>query len=442
MTLGEKAVKKALKLGMDEAEAYISRTREIRVQYSSEIEAYKSVESLGFGIRVIKGKKIGLHSTTILNEAEMEKAVEKAVSIAKITPDDNNWTSLNKKQASSKVKGIYDDKIPLLEYDTIVEAVSSGIDRASENDRKVKVTRGMTLIFSGSTEITSNYYDTIKQNETYVFANITCKAVEGGISTGSFTQQARNWDDINYFEIADKSAEQALKYVQAKPIESAKMPVIIQNRLFGSIFGLMLGANINSENNQKGRSTFATKKGTQIFDERINCVDDGLLDKGARTRKFDCEGHPTQKTSIIEKGVLKNFIYDSYRANKEQVKSTGNARRQYFQTPNPAINNLVLQNGDTSLDDMIKDTKKGIFIERTIGHWLSRPASGELNATVTHGFLIENGELTQPINNVILAGNFFEVMKDKLDVIGNDITNNGFFYTPSIKFSELTIAGK
>jgi PmbA protein len=442
MTLGDLAVKKALKLGMDEAEAYITRIREISTQYSSEIENYKTVESLGLGIRVIKGKKIGQHSTTILTKDEVIKAVEKAVKIAKVTPDDNNWHNLNQKFDSTKVSGIYDDTIKSLEYDHIIDAIMSGINRATENNRKVKVVRGSTAVYEGTTEITNNYHDTVKQKETYVSANIFCKAVEGGDSTGLSLQQVRHWKDVNYIEIADNAAEQALKYVHSKSLDSTKMPVILKNKLFGNIFGLMLGSNINSENNQKGRSTFVTKRGTQIFDERITCIDDGLRDNGVRTRAFDCEGHPTQKTPIIENGILKNFIYDSYRANKEQIESSGNARRQYYTQPQPSVNNFVLQPGKISFEDMIKDTKKGILIERTIGEWLSRPASGELNATVTHGFLIENGELTQPINNVILAGNFFELLKDKIDVIGKDVDNTGFIYTPSIKFSEMTIAGK
>lgn len=180
----------------------------------------------------------------------------------------------------------------------------------------------------------------------------------------------------------------------------------------------------------------------QIADEKITVVDDGLKPKGMRTRAFDCEGHPVQKTQIIEKGVLKNFIYDNYRAQKENLPSTGNARKQYHQTPYPSINNFIVEPGKTSLEEIIKDTKKGFFIERTIGEWLSRPTSGELNATITHGYLIENGELVKPVNNVIISGNFFDLIKNKVDTIGNDPNNDGFIYTPSIKFSEITIAGK
>ncbi|MHA1213338.1 MAG: TldD/PmbA family protein [Candidatus Heimdallarchaeota archaeon] len=437
MNLGKLAVDKALELGMDEAEAYIERVKVVNAEHAEEIQSYKVVESLGLGIRVAHGKQLGLHATTILTKAEVITAVEKAVKIAKVTPEDPNFNGFNQVIGSAKVEGTYDKTLSELEYDKIADTIIGGINKATEDNRKVKVTRGNLSIFDVDTAITSSYFDTISRQETYVASYMMTKAIEGGDSTGFKSQQVRTWRELDYDLIATKSAEQALKYVHSKSIESIKLPVIMTNDFFASILGLMLGSNVNSENNQKGRSTFSTN-----FDERFTCIDDGLMKGGLRTRPFDCEGHALQQTPLIENGVLKNFIYDNYRANKENVKSTGNARREYYQLPKPSLNNLVVKPGTTSLEDMIKDTKKGFLIDRTIGQWLSRPASGELNATVTHGYLIENGELTQPVNNVILAGNFFDIMKNKLETIGKDVDNSNFIYTPSIKVSEMTIAGK
>ena len=91
---------------------------------------------------------------------------------------------------------------------------------------------------------------------------------------------------------------------------------------------------------------------------------------------------------------------------------------------------------------MIKGTKKGLFIENTIGEWLSNPTNGDLNATVTHGYLIENGELTKPVSNVVIGGNMFDILMNKIEILGNDVDNNNKIYSPSVKISEMTIAGK
>ncbi len=442
MDLGQLAVKKAMKLGADEAEVYILRKKITDVMFASEIESFKTVDSRGLGIRVAKGKQIGLHATSILTEAEVGRAVEKAVKIAEVTPEDPNWNSLNDKFGKTSVKGNYDDSLKNLDYDKIIDKVIGGINRATENGRKVKVTRGALTINDSEVSVTNNYNDTQTYYGSYITTYMMTKAVEGGESTGAESLQVRYWKDLNYDKVADYAAEQALMYVKAKPIGSVKLPVIMRNKFGAFLFGFMLGSNINSENIQKGRSTFATKLNTQIADERITVIDDGTMPNGVRTRAFDSEGHPTQKTTILEKGVLKNFIYDSYRAKKENLKSSGNARRNFNTLPVPSTNNFIFKPRTTSLEDMIKDTKKGLFIERTIGEWLSRPSSGEMNATVTHGYLIENGELTKPVKNVIIAGNFFEIIKDKIDTIGSDLSNNGHMYSPAIKISEMTIAGK
>ncbi|MHA1186245.1 MAG: TldD/PmbA family protein [Candidatus Heimdallarchaeota archaeon] len=442
MTIGEQAVKKAIKAGMDEAEAYVTNVKRISVNFSSEIESYKVVENIGLGLRVAKGKKLAMEATSILTDKEVDRIVDKAVKIANVSPEDPNWNNFNKKFASVKVEGTYDKSTEDIGYDKIIESIFTGINKATENERKVKVTRGAFNIYINESSIVNSYNDLVSRKGTYMNFFIMCKAIEGGDSTGAEGQSTRFFKDIEFLRIGDKAAEQALKYVNAKPIESTKMPVIFKNEFFGNIAGLMLGSNINSENKQKGRSSFADKIDTQITDERITVVDDGLKPKGMRTRAFDDEGQPLQKTQIIEKGVLKNFIYDNYRGQKENVPSTGNARRQYHTAPSPSVNNFIVEPGKTSPEDIIKDTKKGFYVDRTIGEWLSRPTSGELNATVTHGYLIENGEFVKPVNNVIISGNFFDLIKNKVDIIGNDPSTDGFIYTPSIKFSEITIAGK
>ena len=442
MDFGELAVKKALKIGADEAEVYILKKNITKVDFSSEIEMFKNTDTIGIGVRVAVGKKLGLHATSILTEDEVLGAVQKAVNIAKATPEDPNWNGFNKNYGETSVTKNYDKTLESLEYEVIVDKITGAINRATENDRKVKVTRGTLYLNRGEIAVTNNYNDTLTYKGTAISSYMMTKAIEGGESTGAEGQDVRFWKDLDYNKIADYAAEQALKHLKAKTIESTKLPVIMKNKFACFMFGMMIGSNVNAENIQKGRSTFAPKLNTQIADERITITDDGTMSGGYRTRPFDSEGHPTQKTSLIEKGVLKNFLFDNYRAMKADTKSTGNARRDYFQIPNPSLNNFIIKPGTTSLEDMIKDTKKGFFIDRTIGEWLSRPTSGEMNATVTHGFLIENGELTQPVNNVIVAGNFFEILKDKIDTIGSDVANNDHTYSPAIKISEMTIAGK
>ncbi|RLI20590.1 TldD/PmbA family protein, partial [Candidatus Bathyarchaeota archaeon] len=232
-------------------------------------------------------------------------------------------------------------------------------------------------------------------------------------------------------------------FLKAKPIKSQKIPVIVRNQVFASILGVILSGPITADWVQKGRSPLSNKLETQVAAQKISIVDDGTLRGGWRTRPFDDEGHPTQRTAIIENGILKNYLYDSYTALKDNVKSTGNAfRGRYWMPPQPSPTNLMLEAGDVSPEEMIEETKGGVFIEETIGEWLSNPISGNLNATITHGYLIENGELTTPVKGIVMSGNLYEILKDGIELIGNDLRNNMQNYSPTVKLKEITIAGK
>lgn len=442
MEMGELAIKKALKAGMDEAEAYVKKISKISIKFASEIQNISTSESFGLGLRVAKGKKIAMQATTIMNENEINDIVDKAVKIVKVSPDDPNWNNFPKKFDSTFVEGIFDKTINNLDYDSINDIIIGGINRATENNRKVKVTEGDLDVSQSFTSITNSYNETYKRKGTSVNYSIYTKSIECGESTGEDFVESRIWKDIDFGLVVDNAANKALRYIGAKPMESIKMPVIIKNKCFGLILGLLLSSNINADNIQKGRSTFGSKLNTKIAAENITLLDDGTLKNGLYSREFDDDGHPTQKTTIISNGILKNFIYDHYTAEKEGTKTTGNSGRSYWLSPTPTTSNLLFGLGTASFEDMIKDTKKGLLIEDTIGEWLSNPTSGELNAAVTHGYLIENGELTKPINNVIVAGNFFDILMNKIDIIGNDIANNGKVYAPSVRISELSIAGK
>ena len=243
--------------------------------------------------------------------------------------------------------------------------------------------------------------------------------------------------------MAESAVEKALGYLKAKPISGREMPVILRNQVAASLMGVMLSSPINANTVQQGGSPFGGKLGERIAADDINVLDIGTMPGGFGSSPFDDEGHPTQNTPVIRQGILSNFLYDSYTAQKEGRESTGNAwRGGYSSPPNPAPSNLVLERGTAGFDEILQDTRNGLYVEETIGAWLSNPVSGNLNATVTHGYLIEKGELSKPVKGVVLAGSYHEVLKEGFDIIGNDLRNSGNFYSPTIKIHKLTIAGE
>ncbi|MHA1461765.1 MAG: TldD/PmbA family protein [Candidatus Heimdallarchaeota archaeon] len=441
MDFCEIAVNKAIKLGMDEADAVVRNEKTIQINFAQEIQNISTLNKTLLSVRVIKDRKIATYSTTLLNKQSIHDIVERAVKIAKVAPEDPNWSSLNKTVKESKVKNLYDPVLDKLDYDDLAGAINTGLDTVA-NDGKALITRGVLGITKRQFSFANCYQDSMERKSSRLNTYILAKAVKGGESTGSEHIQTRFWKDIDYTSLTNSAVEMSQKYLDAKPIESRKISVIIKNDVFARIMNRMLSPSISAETVRKGRSPLKDKIDSQIAMECFSLFDDGTLEKGLNSSSFDQEGHPTQRTPIISNGILKNYIYDHYSATIDKTQSTGNANRGGRAKPRPNVSNLVLVNGDRDFDEVISETKNGLFIEKTIGEWLSNPTSGQLNATVTHGQLIENGEYSQPVKNVILSGNFWEAIKNNIEAICNDSRNSGNIYSPSVKFSELVVAGK
>lgn len=444
MEIANLAVKRASELGATEAEAFVRNTRTIQVEYAEKIQNMKTVESTGLGLRFILGKRTALYSTSILDEEEVIGAAEKAGKMAKVAPEDPDWRHLNMGYERTPTGGFYDKALEGLDYDEIVSNILSAVELVEEHDERVKPTRGLLSLSTSTVSLANSYGETVERMGTSVSSWFNVKAEDAGLeSTGSAYQQARSWGEVDLRTMALRATDQAVSLLKAKSIPGGEMPVIIRNQVFASILGVMLSDPVNAYMVQKGGSPLSGKLGQEIAADDVTVIDDGLMYGGWMTRTFDDEGHPTQRTPIFDGGVLRGFLYDTYTALKDDVESTGNARRSgYSSPPMPAPSNLILEKGTAGCDEIIQDTKRGIFVEEVIGEWLSNPVSGNLNATVTHGYTVKDGELAEPVKGVVLSVNFYDLLRDGFETIGDDTMNNGGIYSPTVKLRKLTIAGE
>jgi PmbA protein len=444
MEAAELALKEALRRGATEAEAYLCRMRNFEIAFAEGIEGIKSLESLGLSIRVTVSKRAATYSTSLLARDEALKAAKKAVEIAKVAPEDENWRHLNRRLGESPAAGFYDPETARLEPQEIVDELLSAIGMVAEHDERVRPARGMLTITESETHILNSYGEGCGRRETHMTAWLRAKAEEGGKeATANEHREVRAWDSLDLEYLAEKVAERAVAFLDAKPIPSGELPIVFRNQVFASILLTMLRGPISADWVQKGKSPFAGKIGEEVASEVITILDDGLMPQGWGTRPLDDEGHPTQRTIIIQEGILRGYLHSSYTALREGVDSTGNAlRRRYWMPLEPSPTNLLLKPGDAALEEMIQETRRGLYVEETIGEWLSNPVSGLLNATVTHGCLIEDGELTRPVKGVVLTGDFHQLLKRGIDLIGRDQANAAGGYSPSIKARSLTVAGE
>ncbi|MCX8188211.1 MAG: TldD/PmbA family protein [Nitrososphaeria archaeon] len=367
MSLVEKAVKRVLDLGASESEAYLQSEKILWIEFDEKIECFKVIESGGIGLRAALDKKIAMYSTSVTDDNSVNEAAEKVVKIAKIAPEDPEWRNFNMNFGKSSAEGYYDKSIENIEYGEVVEKVKLALEKVKEYN--AKPVRGLLTISITKTIIANCYSEEFERIETLVSAVVRAKIEDGQYkSIGSEHLETRFWSRMDLEDIASNAAKNAIKFLKAKPIESCRIPVIIRNDVFASILSTILSGPITADWVQKGRSPLSGKLETRIACDKFTLIDNGILYGGIRTRPFDDEGHPTQKTYVIKEGVLEKYLYDTYTSIKDRVKSTGNALRGgYWQHPQVAPSNLILEQGDSSPEEMIKETQMGLLVEDVIG---------------------------------------------------------------------------
>jgi len=228
--------------------------------------------------------------------------------------------------------------------------------------------------------------------------------------------------------------------LRGKQLKTKELPVVFSPKAVQSLFAYTVIPQLSAENVQRKQSPYHGKKGTAIASEMLTIVDDGTMPLGVNSRKMDGEGVPSQPTTIVEKGVLKNYLYDSYTANKDRVESTGNALRSFDSLPSPGATNFMIKGegkGRASKEEILGDILEGLFISDVIGAHTASRASGDFSVVAQNAFGLKKGDLF-PVKHVMIAGNMQEVLQH-IEMAGDDTRQIYNVVSPSIKVSRVQV---
>ncbi len=449
----ENIINLALKYGANEAEVFASEAKVAMAGITSgELKLPTFLWEKGVGIRVVVDKRIGFSATNRVDKESIEEAIKRAISVAKTSKPLEKWQGLPKSEPYPSVKGIYDAKISDMTGDKLIELTGEMLNGVAETSEKVIPAWGMaTVTETKEAIINTNGVYGFKQGTSISFS-IGVIARDGNIVTPVHSEsEAKRMLEIEPYEVGKKATEKALTSLKTVKVDTREYPIILTPEAFAIISLFTLQQAIDGENIVTGRSPFRDKRGEEIFNENITIVDNGLLDGGLATAPFDDEGVPSQKTVIVRKGVLENFIYDHYRANLAGEKSTGNAirggmlfgttRQKYEQLPMIFPTNFVVEKGDVELENMIQDVNRGVLILDIQGAHAANMETGELSAVATPAWYIEDGEIKGNIPGAMININIYKALKEE-DLLLTKETKNVFnVYSPWIK-TKATIISK
>jgi TldD protein len=225
-------------------------------------------------------------------------------------------------------------------------------------------------------------------------------------------------DDVLNLYI-DEAYHQAVTNLEAIPSPAGLMPVVLGPGWPGILLHEAIGHGLEGDFNRKGTSAFSKLMGKQVAHSDITIVDDGTIQDRRGSLNIDDEGNPTQRTVLIENGILKNYLQDTLNAKLMNMDITGNGRREsYAHIPMPRMTNTIMTNGKHNPDEIIKSVKKGIYAPNFGGGQVDI-TSGKFVFSSSLAWLIEDGKITQPIKGASIVGNGPDILK-KVSMVGND----------------------
>src|SRR5205814_6615243 len=234
------------------------------------------------------------------------------------------------------------------------------------------------------------------------------------------------------------AAQRALRRIGARKVPTARVPIVFDQQtsrqLLGEIFDAVTGDAV-----YRSASFLAGKLGEQIAGKNITIVDDGTIPGGFGTSPFDGEGVPTRRTTVIENGVLKSYLLNTYTAKKLGLETTGNASRGLAGTPGIGPGNYYLQPGAKMPKEIIAAIPEGLYVTEFLGHGANL-VTGDYSRGAS-GLWISGGELTYPVEEITVAGNLKELFFN-ISEIGNDLEFRGAMACPTIRIDGLVVGGE
>jgi PmbA protein len=443
---GKRAVDTALKRGAEEAEAFLSMllSTSIDIERGQIVRSIKRIDQ-GLGVRAIFKKAMGFSYTNTLTIRNMEDAATEAFKSARASRPDTNWRKLPNPKKLIETKGTYDKKLEEVSSDELVEMAAFMLETVEAYDKRVlSVAGGVGTSLIHKVIVNSHGLEAYDIG-TAIGCSMETIARDGSdVTPACFEMDADRIYEIDPCGVGKEAARQAVSALKAKKIGSRSLPVIFTQAAFRSLIYFTLINAIKADYIQRERSAFTGKMGEKVASDLVTVYDNGLLERGLVTRKFDDEGVPCQKTLVIENGILKNFLYDNYSANKTGDESTGNATRTglapYANTPVLEASNFIFNRGNKTPEDLIGEVEEGLIVYGVQGAHSSNAESGEFSVVATPVWKIEGGNVVYAVKEAMLAGVIFDVLKN-VSALGNNVRKFGQLVAPWILVEDVKAVG-
>jgi PmbA protein len=438
MELAEGLVAFGRAQGADETEVSAVEGTEFNVDIRhGRIENLMEAGSRYLGIRVIKDKKTACATSSDLDQNSLKRLMTNAIHRAEFANRDPyaGLPPIEQGAFDQSALAIFDPEISELNPQKKIslametEKIALSDTRISNSLGASFETKEIKTYLVNSLGFKDTYKETVLSLGVAVQAGETDHKVED--SWSCTRRQIKELDPPE--KVAQTAVFRTVRQLHPRKIQTQNVPVIFEPPMTSWLLGFLFTC-ISGMTVYQRLSFLGDKLGKKVGNENITVIDDGRMQGKLGTRPFDSEGVSTGQTTVIDKGVLRNFLCNMYSAKKLKLRSTGNA-----DGAGVGPNNFYLQGGETPPEAIIRSMDKGLILVRTLGHGLN-PVTGDISRGA-FGLWVENGEIAYPVSEITIAGNLGTLL-NQIDMVGNDLEFRGPISGPTLRIQELTIAGE
>jgi PmbA protein len=442
--LASRAVARALELGATDAECTLAEGEEFSAGVRMrEVESLKQAGSRGAGIRVLAGRNTGSSRTSDLSEKGIEEMVRSALDLARVTTEDPHAglpDAADLGAIASDLK-LYDNAIEAMATDWKIAQARLAEETALAADPRITNSEGASFdsylgarAFANSRGFTGSYRTT-----SCGLSVVPIAASNGHMERDYWHTSSRRAAGIESAEeVGRRAAARAVRRLDARKAVTQKAPVIFEPRVARSLLGEVADA-VNGSAIYKHASFLTGKLDEKVASEALTIIDDATMPGLFGSTPFDDEGVTSRRTVVIERGVLKSYLLNTYFAHKLGLKTTGNASRGLSGNAGIGPGNFYIEAGEITEKAMIAQVRQGLYVTELIGA-TANSVTGDYSSGAA-GLWIENGELAYAVSEITIAGNLKQMLLD-LSQTASNLEFRGSIASPTIMIQEMTISGR
>jgi len=406
-----------------------------------EVESFERSKQRGVAVRVIKGGRLGMSSTTNMTEDALKHVVKEALAAmagsdandASGVPQPQTQVSALAERAGRSLAEISDE-----EKIKAAKTLEAAVREADHRIRRARDARYSEYTVRAAV-VNSRGIDENAQRG-IVMCSVQAVAEENGSSEAAAESVHHiRFDELDVVGIGKRASERAVSLLGAKQLPTGRCRIYFEPRAAAAILSLVM-SQFFAENVQRNKSRLADKMGQRAMSEIVTIVDDGLLPGGMGSFSFDAEGVAAQRTVVVNKGEVAAWLYDVASALRDGTQSTGNARRlSVHSVPTIGITNSYISSSKKGPSELVRSCDGGFWVSDVMGLHTANPITGDFSLGAT-GYRIASGVAADPVRGVTIAGNVLDLFA-RVDGVANDLTFFGAYGAPSITVPDIQVNG-